>query len=103
MELYKNYKKTTEVKKLCDILQNDEEYNDHDYTDSTGSQSAKTGVNIKLDQLSCYNLTIYRVSGDPRKNFCERVQHVRLSKKVLYHFAKFAIINELLIIEDRRS
>jgi len=43
-ELYKNYKKTTEVKKLCDILQNDEEYNDHDYTDSTGSQSAKTGV-----------------------------------------------------------
>jgi len=42
------------------------------------------------------------VSGDPRKNFCERIEHVKVSKKVLYHFAKFGIVNELLIIEDRR-
>ncbi|XP_071553122.1 uncharacterized protein [Temnothorax nylanderi] len=37
MELCNNYKKTIEVKKLCDILQN-EDYNDHDYTDNTESQ-----------------------------------------------------------------
>jgi len=34
-------------------------------------------------------------------NFCEQVEYVKLSKKVSYHFAKFAI-HELLIIEDRR-
>lgn len=39
MELCNNYKKTIEVKKLCDILQNEEDYNDHDYTDNTESQS----------------------------------------------------------------
>jgi len=42
------------------------------------------------------------VSGRRQNNFCERVEYIKLSKKVLYHFAKFAIINELLIIEDRR-
>ncbi|KAL0114616.1 hypothetical protein PUN28_011724 [Cardiocondyla obscurior] len=40
IEICKNYKKTVEVKKLCDILQNDEDYNDHDYTDNTESQSS---------------------------------------------------------------
>lgn len=39
MELCNNYKKTEEVKKLCAILQNEEEYNDHDYTDNTESQN----------------------------------------------------------------
>jgi len=43
---------------------------------------------------------LYRVSGDPQKIFCERVEHVKL-EKVLYYFAKFAIVNELLTIEDR--
>jgi len=41
------------------------------------------------------------MSGDRRNNFCERAQHVKLSKKISFHFAKFAI-HELLIIEDRR-
>jgi len=41
------------------------------------------------------------MSGGRWNNFCERVEHVKLSKKVLYHFAKFAG-HELLIIEDRR-
>ncbi|XP_012530805.1 zinc finger protein 431 [Monomorium pharaonis] len=39
MELCNNYKKTIEVKKLRDILQNEEDCNDHDYTDNTESQS----------------------------------------------------------------
>jgi len=40
------------------------------------------------------------VSGDPRKNFREQIEHVKLNKNVLYYFAKFAIVNELLIIKD---
>jgi len=43
-----------------------------------------------------------RVSRDPRKNFCKQVEHVKLSKKVLCYFEKFAIVNELLIIKYRR-
>jgi len=43
-----------------------------------------------------------RVFRGQQKNFCQRIEHVKLSKKVLYHFAKFAIVNELLIIENRR-
>ncbi|XP_011640316.1 zinc finger protein 676-like [Pogonomyrmex barbatus] len=39
IDLRSNYKKTIEVKKLCDILQNEEEYNDHDYTDNADNQS----------------------------------------------------------------
>jgi len=42
------------------------------------------------------------MSGNLRKNFRQRVKHVNLSKKVLYYFAKFAIVNELLIIENCR-
>jgi len=48
------------------------------------------------------SLTLYKVSEGRQKNFCERVEHVKLNKKVLYHFEKFAIVNELLIIEDHR-
>ncbi|KAG5325811.1 ZN235 protein, partial [Pseudoatta argentina] len=40
-ELCNSYKKTIEVHKLCDIFQN-EEYNDHDYTDNTESQNILT-------------------------------------------------------------
>lgn len=52
MELCNNYKKTIEVKKLCDILQNEEDYNDHDYTDNTESQSTLIEVKyyMKLDE-----------------------------------------------------
>jgi len=39
------------------------------------------------------------MSGGRWNNFCERVEHVKLSKKISYHFAKFAI-HGLLIIED---
>jgi len=41
---------------------------------------------------------IHSVSEGRRENFCELIEHVKLNKKVLY-FAKFAIINELLIID----
>lgn len=52
MELCNNYKKTVEVKKLCDILQNEEDYNDHDYTDNTESQSTLIEVKyyVKLNK-----------------------------------------------------
>lgn len=44
MELCNNYKKTIEVKKLCDILQSEEDYNDHDYADNSESQSTLVEV-----------------------------------------------------------
>lgn len=51
LELCNNYKKTIEVKQLCDILQDKEDYNDHDYTDNTESQSTIIEVkcHIKLE------------------------------------------------------
>jgi len=39
------------------------------------------------------------VSGTNRINTCVQVEDVRL-RKVLYHFAIFVIINEILIFED---
>lgn len=50
MELCNNYKKTIKIKKLCNI-QTEEDYNDHDYTDNTESQSTLIEVKcyIKLD------------------------------------------------------
>jgi len=42
------------------------------------------------------------MSGSQKENFGERVEHAKLSKKTLNHFAEFAIVNELLIIENRR-
>lgn len=50
MELCNNYKKTIKIKKLCNI-QIEEDYNDHDYTDNTESQSTLIEVKcyIKLD------------------------------------------------------
>lgn len=49
MELCTNYKKTIEVKQLRDILQNEEDYNDHDYTDNMESQS--TLITVKCQSL----------------------------------------------------
>jgi len=46
----------------------------------------------KVITSSC--IYIYRVSGDLQKIFRKRVKHVKLSKKVLYHFAKIVIVNE---------
>jgi len=40
------------------------------------------------------------VSRTTRINLCVQVEDVRLSRKVLYHFAIFVIINEILIFED---
>lgn len=45
LELFNNYKKT--IKKISDI-QNEEEYNDHDYIENTESQD--TDVEIKYIQ-----------------------------------------------------
>jgi len=50
-----------------------------------------------------FYIKIYRVSGTTRINPCVQVEDVRLSRKVLYHFAIFVIINEILIFEDWRK
>jgi len=42
------------------------------------------------------------VSGTTRPNSCVQVEDVKLNRKVLYHFANFVIVNELLIIKNRR-
>ena len=44
---------------------------------------------------------MYSVSDNSRPIFCERVERVKLNRKILYHFAIFAIGNELLIIKDQ--
>jgi len=49
-----------------------------------------------------YKLYIYR-SGTTRLYPCVQVEDVKLSRKVLYHFANFEIINEILIFEDCRK
>jgi len=46
---------------------------------------------------------IYRVSGTTRLYPCVLVEDVKLSRKVLYHFAIFVIINKILIFEDCRK
>ncbi|XP_011157841.1 zinc finger protein 2 homolog [Solenopsis invicta] len=51
MELCNNYKKTIEVKKLCDILQSEEDYNDHDYTDNTESQNTLMETQEEKDYI----------------------------------------------------
>jgi len=45
----------------------------------------------------------YRVSGTTRLYPCMQVEDVKLIRKVLYYFANFAIINEILIFEDCRK
>jgi len=42
------------------------------------------------------------VSGIGRTISRGQVKQIKLSRKVLYHFANFAINNELLIIKDSR-
>lgn len=37
---------------------------------------------------------IYRMSPNSRITFRRQVEHVKMNRKVLYHFATFAIINE---------
>lgn len=46
IELFNNYKKA--VKKSSNTFHNDEEYNDHDYTDNTESQSTVVEVKTKI-------------------------------------------------------
>jgi len=45
---------------------------------------------------------VYIVAGNFRDNVCVQVKRTKLSRKILYHLAVFAIINEKLIIKDRR-
>jgi len=37
-----------------------------------------------------------------RRDIIESMKEIKENKKVLYHFAIFAIVNELLIIKNRR-
>jgi len=44
----------------------------------------------------------YRVSGNNRQIFHEQVERTKLSRKVLYYFVNFPIVNEILILKDSR-
>jgi len=46
---------------------------------------------------------IYRVLSTTRPRFYVQVEDIKLSRKVLYHFANFVIINEILIFENCRK
>jgi len=51
----------------------------------------------------CYGCTkngLYRVKKD--RSYGGSMEEVKENKKVLYHFVNFAIVNELLIIKNRR-
>jgi len=37
-----------------------------------------------------------------RPKICVQVEYTKLSREVMYHFTIFAIVNELLIIKNRR-
>ena len=41
---------------------------------------------------------IYRVSGNNRQIFHGQVKRTKLSRKILYHFVSFPIVNEILIL-----
>jgi len=56
------------------------------------------GVKVKMGQL-IYISYIYRVSV--KKGHGGSLEEIKENKKVLYHFANFAIVNELLIIKNR--
>jgi len=43
------------------------------------------------------------VSGTTRPSLCVQVEDIKLSRKVLYYFTNFVIINEILISEDCRK
>ena len=45
---------------------------------------------------------IYKVSRKVWTTARQQVGHSKLNKKVLYHFAKFAIVNEILNIQSRQ-
>lgn len=45
---------------------------------------------------------MYRMFHNVRANACELIDQTKLSRKVLYLFVIFAIVNELLIIKNRR-
>jgi len=45
---------------------------------------------------------IYRVSVKKGRSHNGSMEEVKENKKVLYHFANFAIVNELSIIKNRR-
>src|SRR5580765_5458015 len=62
---------------------------------------ARTHARRASQRRAEYNIYIYiyiyRVSGIKRTNARERVERSKLKRKVLYYFAKFAIVIALLI------
>lgn len=59
LELFNNYKRT--VKKLSNIFQNEEEYNDHDYIDNTieSQNIGETEVRNATQSLIKFNQLLY--------------------------------------------
>lgn len=59
---------------------------------------------ISLNRILFINcMRIYRVSGISRTNVHEMIEQTKLSRKVFFHFAIFAILNKLLIAKYRRN
>jgi len=56
--------------------------------------------NIRLSHFNWFTLYIYMYRVSVKKGRC--MAEVKENKKVPYHFANFAIVNELLIIKNRR-
>jgi len=50
----------------------------------------------------CMCICIYKISVKKGRSHDWELEEVKENKKVLYHFANFAIVNELLIIKIRR-
>jgi len=51
--------------------------------------------------MTCLKKCIYKVFGNSRDNIHMQIELTKLSRKVLYHFVIFAIINEKLITKNR--
>lgn len=49
-----------------------------------------------------YVYIIYRVSYNIRANVHKLIEQTKLNGKILYHFAMFATVNELLVIKNHR-
>ena len=45
---------------------------------------------------------VYRVFGNSTDNACEQIERIKLSRKVPYYFAIFAIVYKILIIKNCR-
>ncbi|KAG7210531.1 hypothetical protein KM043_012051 [Ampulex compressa] len=66
LELFNNYKKT--VKKISDMIQNEEEYNDHDYIENTEGTEATIKYTQKLNKNASYDKKTTNVENNDHES-----------------------------------